>query len=416
MARVHPDVEKEFKDDEIIEDDLGKNNKPSGIANSGEIAPEAPTFGDGHPPTPCNTPPGIPGDLPPEKEEGEAQSFDVALAEEHLKQTSCSLRTEHPDGTVTYTWRSIWGTSLRELGFYGVGVQLYFEFLMLLGIMFTLMGLTTSAFLEANLAGDMLADQEVGFFERSSVGNLGWCGTLKENCPNITAWMDRPIHDPVATDNPNDTVRNTSEVFGLLDVASLVLFLLGLGIFYMYRMKKIVQQNDDDYITPADFSIHIMGLPRKLQDAPEDDPTYYENKLKDHLIEILSDETKGLQEIRDLKENGNTSNIVCEISLARNYHGAIKNFLNAGSEMKKISNLHVKKASEMEQGKKVDKTEKELTKLDTKIEKSAGKVKNVELLDHQREVCMGFVIFNKESYKKKMSSHNTKRTTRSLRV
>eukprot|EP00746_Dinoflagellata_sp_MGD_P010058 gnl/MRDRNA2_/MRDRNA2_120643_c0_seq1.p1 gnl/MRDRNA2_/MRDRNA2_120643_c0~~gnl/MRDRNA2_/MRDRNA2_120643_c0_seq1.p1 ORF type:complete len:1228 (+),score=231.61 gnl/MRDRNA2_/MRDRNA2_120643_c0_seq1:259-3684(+) len=241
----------------------------------------------------------------------------------------------------------------------------------------------------------MLADQDVGVFEKSSVGNLGTCGKFRTNCGNITAWMDRPI-----TSTSDRKVRDTTELFGMLDVVSMGLFLLGCLVFYVYRMKKIVKINDDDYITPADFSIHIMGLPRKLKDAPEDDTEYYQKKLSSHFVKILKDPKNGLEEVRDLED----ADIVCEVSLVRNYHGAVKNFLDTGVKMKAIKNLELKKDHEEEKGKKTEKTEKKIDKLEEKIEKKTKKVKNAEAPEHEREVCMGFVIFNKESYKNNVLS------------
>ena len=105
-----------------------------------------------------------------------------ARAALHLVETSC---TKFDPKTGTFQWRSVFWTSQSELGQYGVGVQLYFNFLCGLAIIFMIMGFMVLPLQIENSAGHMHGgDPAWTGFAKASIANLGYCGRQGDECEN----------------------------------------------------------------------------------------------------------------------------------------------------------------------------------------------------------------------------------------
>jgi hypothetical protein len=161
--------------------------------------------------------------------------FNVDAAKAHLLETSCTKFNAEDN---TYVQQSVWGTSIRELGQFGVGVQLYYEFLCVIGCAFFFMALMTSPLLAANDGGD-LAGENVAAMKRTSLGNLGHCGKYQKFCRTAADKMNRGLYGPAGVDD-NALVRDMTVVYGTMDVLAMIFFLAICLVFYKDNFMELI--------------------------------------------------------------------------------------------------------------------------------------------------------------------------------
>jgi hypothetical protein len=274
---------------------------------------------------------------------------DLATAKEHLLKSSC---TEPGDDGVL-KWRSLWKASVKDMGTYGVGIQLYFEFLFTMGFIFMFMGFLTMPLLVANGSGDM-AGESAPALAKLSLGNLGICGKYMKNCTNIVQEADRNLWGPEAG---GQKVREATAMFGGLDMGAILLYLLVLFFFYTIRINRVMKAQDEANITPADFTVRVDNLPQRLKNKKaskeENDALHkeYEAKLKEHFLKVLFNKKFGMPEWENSEEKDGTgelvggSNAIQDITLVRNYNGAVGKFMGIGKILKERKNLEQKVAA-----------------------------------------------------------------------
>jgi hypothetical protein len=310
---------------------------------------------------------------------------------DHAKKYQLSKAcTKHDEESDTYTYLPLCGkeSTPAKLGAYGVGVELYFNFLTQMGGVFLLWTCMSLPALSFFLMGNLVPDTG-SFFDylaKTTVANFGVCPEsgpcdYRERCI-------RTVDHPESDDACPLKVNESTEFIGVFDGIALLLFLVFSVWFDVYWIPRRVQNNDDKNLTAADFSVSIDCLPYKLK--PEDDHVVaeYRTRLQNHLTNIL-------------KRHGiNDENAVREIELVHDRNGAIRSFIEIGNLKKAHENsqvMKVKAAQEGEAGKKKsDKLELQTAKLYEQIEKNRENLKSDTT---NPGVVRAFVMFDKESYK-----------------
>eukprot|EP00933_Yihiella_yeosuensis_P042280 TRINITY_DN36836_c0_g1_i1.p1 TRINITY_DN36836_c0_g1~~TRINITY_DN36836_c0_g1_i1.p1 ORF type:complete len:1137 (+),score=220.63 TRINITY_DN36836_c0_g1_i1:150-3560(+) len=313
-----------------------------------------------------------------------------ASAQNYLLETAC---TTYDDATHKFKFRPCCKTTARDLGELGVGVRLYFVFLKQIGIVFFICSILTSVNLYFNLVGGMVHDNNVlyKFLGRLTVASLGNCeGGYCEDDQDL---QNRCLEDsfPCADDNK---LSDWTMVIGLCDGLA-VLLILFWGLWFSNRtIPKVVKQVDEDTLSATDFSIMIPDPPRELPFDHEN----YEAKLREHFAEVL----------RGMKDPELTQDPVVEVTLVREYDGAISQFMEKGDMLNTQCSHLIKERELRAKGtpkalktadshhKKALKEYKKMTKLEDNLKHQA------DMTDEQRKVVMAFVTFKTEAIKHKV--------------
>jgi hypothetical protein len=302
----------------------------------------------------------------------EPVSADMAIAHKHMLRTSC---TQFDLSTNSYRWRPVGKTTKEEIGDYGVGLQLYFEFLHKAGFMLFAMAILCTPLLVFCYYGDFAASLNAGFFAKMTIGNIGICGTSNEFCGNVTDYPYRPLLYGVSSE-----LRDSTAAFGSLAATAIGLFGLFCFWFYYFQMPKITKRHDDNRVTPADFAVEVDYLPRRLR-TPEEHGQY-ELLLRAHFEKIAGQEDS-----------------VADIAIAREYHGAIRTYL-------RINDLDIEIREMREQAKRTTSSKKEdilkrrLAALEKARASAEESVYNETIMEeHQRAVVKAFVTFSDQRFR-----------------
>eukprot|EP00743_Colponemidia_sp_Colp-15_P002280 GILK01002471.1.p1 GENE.GILK01002471.1~~GILK01002471.1.p1 ORF type:complete len:780 (-),score=110.70 GILK01002471.1:227-2566(-) len=138
--------------------------------------------------------------------------------------------------------------SPKRLGDLGVGIQLYFDFTKILGIILFLMSILAVPIIMVNSAGKQVAyEDQKTTLELTTLGNQG-------NYMDADGFMYIEVQGQVYKQT------DISLVISLLDVGYCLVFLLFI-LAFRSREKAVSQENDDDHITPADYAVEITRLP-----------------------------------------------------------------------------------------------------------------------------------------------------------
>jgi hypothetical protein len=91
-----------------------------------------------------------------------------------------------------FRYLPFYGTSMVDIGHFGVGLRLYFMYILCLGILFTCFGLIALPLALTALKGNMMQVEGKDLFARSTIANLGYCGDfgikLKVYNPPLPIW------------------------------------------------------------------------------------------------------------------------------------------------------------------------------------------------------------------------------------
>lgn len=230
-------------------------------------------------------------------------------AKMHRDKNAC---TEFDETTGRYKYKSCCGTGASELGVFGVGVSLYFQFIRQMGLVFLLCAIVVGGNSALNIMGNMVNENSAlyKYLGMTTIGNLGACEggrcTTDEEVQSRCAWNQFPCEVPL---------RDVTQWLGLADGLGILIVLAWGILFQRCHIPRVVRKNDDAHLTPPDFAVDITVLPYKLADGHEQ----YEQKLKQHFISIL--QSLGIED----------PSAVAEVCLVRNYDGAISTFLKKGN-------------------------------------------------------------------------------------
>ena len=230
-------------------------------------------------------------------------------AKMHRDKNAC---TEFDETTGRYKYKSCCGTGASELGVFGVGVSLYFQFIRQMGLVFLLCAIVVGANSALNIMGNMVNENSAlyKYLGMTTIGNMGACEggrcQTDEEVQSRCAWNQFPCEVPL---------KDVTQWLGLADGLGILIVLAWGILFQRCHIPRVVRKNDDAHLTPPDFAVDITVLPYKLADGHEQ----YEQKLKQHFISILH--SLGIED----------PSAVAEVCLVRNYDGAISTFLKKGN-------------------------------------------------------------------------------------
>lgn len=281
-------------------------------------------------------------------------------------------------------------TPVKDLGVYGVGVQLYFQFLIDLGCLFMFLWLFTIPMMYYSLGGSLLDEfpetAEQNFFYKIMAAftpaNLGSCGADAVDCLRKEDKHNRKVFSGSDTQ-----LREVTPMLGILDFLQSLITLGFIVFFRIYKIPKAVRIQDEANITASDYAVRVSGLPRNL----EKDHPQYEDLLQQHFENILATEC-------GISEPGK----VVEVTLIREYDGCISLFLQQGNMLEEMHEAGVASRLATKAGKPKDaeKHEKKRKKLKEKIQSIENSLAHqADLKDEEREVCGAFVMFEEERLK-----------------
>mgnify|MGYP002803374976 CR=1 FL=1 len=325
-------------------------------------------------------------DMEATEDEKKERHEKLATAKKFMMETACTTGDGKPKPLV--------GTGPKDLGEYGVGVQLYFEFLSDMGWLWCFLFLFTIPMLYYTLGGTVLDDfpetTNQNFFYKGMAlftpANLGTCGASAQDCLSQSQREVRKVFP-----GSDELVADVTPALGILDFVQM-LFALGFIIWFrLYKIPAAVRIQDEANVTASDFAIRVGGLPRKLTPHHEQ----YEAELKQHFDKVLLDCDP------ELPQDPTRPN-VAEVALIREYDGCISTFLQQGNLLEEMyeASLAARMAKNNGQEEKQKKLEKKCEKLKATYYKLEESIKDqTDLKDAEREVCGAFVMFQTEQMK-----------------
>lgn len=315
----------------------------------------------------------------------------IANAKRHMEETAVRDKdgNMYPITTVP-----------KDLGKLGVGVQLYFDFMFQMGIVFVVLQVVTLPNLVSFSMGNMVQDSNplykyTGMFTLANFGNCPSGGCLsQEQAWDRCAYDDRRLQE-------GETCTKASEVapiLGMLDAAAVLIILVFTQVWFRLRyIPKTVTETDDAHITPADYTIFLNQCPRHLgANVTTELHHNYEQEVKKHFTEVL----------KTMKKNPvDDPDAVAEVSVVHEYQGKITDFMERGETMTERDGCLVAEeiARSRDHVKQAEKHHKNYLKLDEKLKKIDEDLdEQSKVEDREREVVGVFVTFKKEAYKELM--------------
>lgn len=280
----------------------------------------------------------------------------LAKAKEYLKESSPT------DGNDN--WRSIWGTSIREIGLIGgPGLGLYFTLLVYLGLCFSYMWIFSIPLSVFNSLGDF-APEGSGAFPQLSIANLGTestAGVPQENRLVVMGCQGVPVSD-------------LTKYFGWLDFLGTLLFTVCAFWLCFKKVPETENELDEQAIQASDYSVQIDFLPERLGS----DHANYEKHLETHLLQRLQEAR--VKQARFYKHNTPAPK-VCDIVLVRDRNMKL-------GKQKQIAELELQKeiAEYKNDSDKAGKVQEKIDKLSKSIEDIAN--------DQDLPVLRAFVTLN----------------------
>lgn len=282
----------------------------------------------------------------------------VEEAKKHLKDSSV---------TVDEKWQPL-SIGPEQIGtLCGLGIELYFTFIKCACVAFAIWALFQIPMLIFCLHGNNPTNAtDLAFTTAFNIGDLKLkLGKTDE------IWTVDGLGSIV--------VGDLYVALGVLDALGLLFFTIILGRFVYRTVPRRTREFDLRNITPSDYSVAIDYLPPRLKNEPEHPD--YEEKLKAHIVKVIEEERA-----KSGQKCAFGNDPVTEISIARDYRGALTYFKGLNDIHEQIDNCKQKKDSE--------KKTKELTKLETKLEELRTKTKYPIMEVTDRNVKRAYVMLN----------------------
>lgn len=315
-------------------------------------------------------------------EDGMEVKLDPELHATAKHQMIVSACTDYDPETNEYKWRPVWNTKISDLGVYGVGVRLYFAFLLQMGFLFLLCSIITSPMLDYYIHGSMVLDTSSvdTWLASLSIANLGACEAGV--CVTNEDFSERCARNKFPC---VDQLKFVTEVLGIVDAIAIILFISWSIFFKFYWIPFVSDGGYSQMYGPADFTVNVPILPRRLGVSHKE----YEALLKEHFRTLLQSMTT---EVVD-------SSAIVDVSLVRKYDGAISLLMQKEASLMKQRALIVRKRREERKGnpKSIVRAEsfhraamthaKQMLKLESRLSNVATKT------DAERDVIQAFVSF-----------------------
>ena len=246
-------------------------------------------------------------------------------------------------------------------GHFGVGHDLYFKYLKLVGSIFTIMSLIMLPAMVINSFGDMKTDTEGLELYRMSLGNLGdgstHNGTIQLPCSVLPGggelywsecFMDRKLY---------------AWYYGLSDFFASCFFMLGVAWLWHYEPKEILHfQQLANFASVADYSVFVKNVPADFKIESFDNniisqqskkieahvKAFFETQIKEHVKDAFADEVAESGIGKTLQDNmvvDSTGEIIADVVLCLDEGNDIQ-FYQSRKPLKKALNRadwHIKK-------------------------------------------------------------------------
>ena len=302
------------------------------------------------------------------------KSASLSVAHEYKTSVSCS---SFDPSSNQFMPRPIFKTTREEIGEYGIGIQLYFELIVRVGVVLLIMGVLCLPLIALDFMGDF-GGVRASFFAKLTIGNIGICGTYGELCRNVDSYPYRLLLSWSSA-----ILRDVTPVLGALSTAGIGIFAAFIFYFYYIYLRKVKRAHKSHKLSLTDYAVEVDYLTPKLE--PEELHATYEGLLATHFDKVAG-----------------KSGAVVEVALARDYHGGIRTFLE-------IHDLEIEIKEAREHIKRCSNAKKE-TKWSRRLEKlqknQAMKEKAVMTQgyahEYDRPVCRAFIIFSDNYYQERV--------------
>lgn len=226
---------------------------------------------------------------------------------DHLKRQTCVKNQDHESTVVKASSANtrtpdeleiqrhgLWGTTCKDLGNYGVGVQLYFEMQLFVGLLFTVLFVVSLPMLwfcasGNNIFQDPATQAEADLLKqlaRMSMGNLGYFEERLDVYRNITALRSRQI----SKDNPT-MLAEVIPFLGMIDGITVLMTFCFAAFFAFWWIPHTVATQDQCNVTAEDFAVEVTGLPKFLETDGNIDLQRHESEyaylLEEHFNTLL---------------------------------------------------------------------------------------------------------------------------------
>mmetsp|Transcript_25023 Transcript_25023/g.54436 ORF Transcript_25023/g.54436 Transcript_25023/m.54436 type:complete len:1094 (+) Transcript_25023:67-3348(+) len=280
-----------------------------------------------------------------------------------------------------------------------VGIQLYFQFLAGLGWTFVVMFILVIPMLVCCLSGNMVDSSNPlnQALAMTTVANIGRCPS--SGCESSADYSERCLWDGDC-DADGTLLREWTPYLGVADSLGILVFIAFGIVFSRWWIPKVTEQFDADTIAPGDFTICISNPPQHLGDHHPN----YEAALRAHFVKVL-------QNMQQDPVPDASDACIKKVTLARQYNGAIFNFINKGRLLEELHNHEARRdkhgqdtsLSTQQRIKRMSAADKAIAKANSQIFKyDAHLTREGKRIDQEREVCRAFVTFNTPGLKDKI--------------
>lgn len=240
-------------------------------------------------------------------------AIDFPAAREHLKKTSPLDKNGK--------WRRVWGTKVSEMSEVGgIGMELYFRLLRVLGLCFAYKTIFSMPVLVFAVQGDFVPDFG-NRFAMTTIGNLG-------NLAQGIQQADRLV----VVGCQGQELSKLTPYFGWLDFIGTLMFTCYIIYFRFRVLPRMAKVDDAENITCRDFAVMIENLPPEIPEQKT-----YEQQLADFLLGRLR-EFRAMDKQSKRVSVSRSDPEICEIELVRDYEEKLSHvkYYNELVEQKRI--------------------------------------------------------------------------------
>eukprot|EP00753_Platysulcus_tardus_P008360 PLAT15919.1.p1 GENE.PLAT15919.1~~PLAT15919.1.p1 ORF type:complete len:1334 (+),score=543.12 PLAT15919.1:95-4003(+) len=284
-------------------------------------------------------------------------------------------------------------TETDALGDMGVGIELYFRFLLFMAAAFAIISVLSLPSLLLSLSGNRVAEEDRDVFGLSAftLGNQGEglssvsiqdCETGRTDCNRTT----------VALLNTRVTATTAAYILSAADVMAMVAFAF---VIYMLRRSAALEKEyvDTSHVTLSDYAVYVTGLP---SDVTEGD-------VLDHFKAVAAARRPDFKPVEDADYNNKfryLDGAVADVVLARSNGRIIRRFLDInyiGYELR-IARAAVKQALSVGlllASPRVQKLKSRVSVLQGKLQAMCERINSTATAGD--DACLGaFVVFNED--------------------
>jgi hypothetical protein len=167
----------------------------------------------------------------------------------------------------------------------GAGVMLHFMLITRLGAALLCNAIMTTPLLVANLGGSLLLTNTFLGFGRMTIANLG---IYPDGWTDFSDWSEREFSDGIP-------LRGETFQYALFDCVGCGILLIVLILFEFRVVPDEVKKQDEELVSPADYSLMIYGVPHvsekyaRHEEYRDDLVRYFSGEFEDELKDFLNE-------------------------------------------------------------------------------------------------------------------------------